>query len=109
MTIVALAPQTNIAMLLRDHLGKVATAIGQLIFVGGRVVEPEPPEPAEFNVGHDPEAAAIVLDSGLAITMTDWMSSTRCSSRPRRPMRWPNRCIRRPGWQVSCCAYGPVA
>ena len=67
-TIVALAPQTNIAMLLRDHLDEVATAIGRLIFVGGRVVEPEP-EPAEFNVGHDPEAAAIVLDSGLAITM----------------------------------------
>jgi len=68
-TIVALAPQTNIAALLRDHLGEVATAIGRLIFVGGRLVEPEPPEPAEFNVGHDPEAAAIVLDSGLAITM----------------------------------------
>jgi len=68
-TIVALAPQTNIAALLRDHLGEVATAIGRLIFVGGRLVEPNPPEPAEFNVGHDPEAAAIVLDSGLAITM----------------------------------------
>jgi pyrimidine-specific ribonucleoside hydrolase len=68
-TIVALAPQTNIAALLRDHLGEVATAIGRLIFVGGRLVEPNRPEPAEFNVGHDPEAAAIVLDSGLAITM----------------------------------------
>src|SRR5829696_9717727 len=56
-------------MLLRDHLGEVATAIGRLIFVGGRLVEPNPPEPVEFNVGHDPEAAAIVLDSGLAITM----------------------------------------
>jgi len=68
-TIVALAPQTNIAVLLGDHLGEIATTIRQLIFVGGRVVEPEPPEPAEFNVGHDPEAAAIVLDTGLAITM----------------------------------------
>jgi pyrimidine-specific ribonucleoside hydrolase len=68
-TIVALAPQTNIAALLHDHLGEVATAIGRLIFVGGRLVEPNSPQPAEFNVGHDPEAAAIVLDSGLAITM----------------------------------------
>jgi inosine-uridine nucleoside N-ribohydrolase len=70
-TIVALAPQTNIAVLVRDHLGEIATAIERLIFVGGRLVEPEPPEPAEFNVGHDPEAAAIVLESGLAITMYD--------------------------------------
>jgi inosine-uridine nucleoside N-ribohydrolase len=68
-TIVALAPQTNIAVLVRDHLGEIATAIQRLNFVGGRLVEPEPPEPAEFNVGHDPEAAAIVLESGLAITM----------------------------------------
>jgi pyrimidine-specific ribonucleoside hydrolase len=64
-----LAPQTNIAALLHDHLGEVASAIGRLIFVGGRLVEPDPPEPAEFNVGHDPEAAALVHDSGLAITM----------------------------------------
>ena len=68
-TVVGMAPQTNIAMLLRDHLREIATAIERLIFVGGRLVEPEPPEPAEFNVGHDPEAAAIVLESGLAITM----------------------------------------
>jgi inosine-uridine nucleoside N-ribohydrolase len=68
-TLVALAPQTNIAMLLRDHLRQIATAIERLVFVGGRLMEPEPPESAEFNVGHDPEAAAIVLDSGLPITM----------------------------------------
>ena len=68
-TIVALAPQTNIAMLLGDHLDQVATVIERLIFVGGRLSEPYPPEPAEFNVGHDPEAAGIVLESGLAITM----------------------------------------
>jgi pyrimidine-specific ribonucleoside hydrolase len=68
-TIVALAPQTNIATLLRDHLDQVATVIERLIFVGGRLSEPYPPEPAEFNVGHDPEAAGIVLESGLAITM----------------------------------------
>ena len=68
-TIVALAPQTNLAMLIRDHMREIATSIERLIFVGGRLVEPEPPQPAEFNVGHDAEAAAIVLESGLAITM----------------------------------------
>jgi pyrimidine-specific ribonucleoside hydrolase len=68
-TLVALAPQTNLAMLIRDHLDEIARSIERLIFVGGRLVGHEQPEFAEFNVGHDPEAAAIVIGSGLRITM----------------------------------------
>jgi pyrimidine-specific ribonucleoside hydrolase len=67
--LVALAPQTNLALLLRDHLDEMAGSIEKLIFVGGRLVEAVPLEPPEFNLGHDPEAAAIVLGSELPITM----------------------------------------
>ncbi len=66
-TLLALGPQTNLAMLVRDHLEEIAGSIDKLIFVGGQVAQTD--EPGEFNVGHDPEAAAIVLGSGLPITM----------------------------------------
>jgi pyrimidine-specific ribonucleoside hydrolase len=68
-TLVALAPQTNLGMLVRDHVDEIAGAVERLIFVGGRLVEREPPEAPEFNLAHDPEAAAIVIGSGLPITM----------------------------------------
>ncbi len=68
-TLVALAPQTNLAMLVRDHLHEIAGSIERLIFVGGHLLTSEPPEPAEFNVAHDPEAASIVVGSGIPITM----------------------------------------
>ena len=66
-TLAALGPQTNIAMLVRDRREDIASSIDNLILVSGRLGHAD--EPAEFNVGHDPEAAAIVLGSGLPITM----------------------------------------
>jgi pyrimidine-specific ribonucleoside hydrolase len=68
-TLLALAPLTNLAMLVRNHLEEIAGSIEKLIFVGGRLAEVDPPEPAEFNVGHDPEATATVVGAGLPITM----------------------------------------
>ena len=69
-TLLALAPQTNLAMLVRDHLEQIAGTVKQLIFVGGRLAKVDPAKPTEFNVGHDPEAAAIVLGAArLPITM----------------------------------------
>jgi len=69
-TLLALAPQTNLAMLVPDHLEQIAGTVEKLIFVGGRLAKVDPAEPAEFNVGHDPEAAAIVLGAaGLPINM----------------------------------------
>jgi pyrimidine-specific ribonucleoside hydrolase len=68
-TVVALAPQTNLAMLVRDHLDEVAGSIEQVIFVGGHLAVGDSIDPVEFNVGHDPEAAAMVIGSGLHITM----------------------------------------
>ncbi len=68
-TLVPLGPLTNIAVLLAQH-PDVAAKIGELIFMGGCVSDRgNATATAEFNVRHDPEAADIVLTSGLPITM----------------------------------------
>ena len=67
-TIVALAPQTNLALLLRTH-PEVADRIERIVFMGGSATVGNATAVAEFNVWHDPEAAAIVLGSGVPIFM----------------------------------------
>jgi pyrimidine-specific ribonucleoside hydrolase len=67
-TVVALAPQTNLALLLRTH-PEVADRIERIVFMGGSAGVGNATAVAEFNVWHDPEAAAIVLSSGVPIFM----------------------------------------
>ena len=67
-TIVALAPQTNLALLLRIH-PEVAHNIERIVFMGGSAAIGNATAVAEFNVWHDPEAAAAVLDSGVPCFM----------------------------------------
>ncbi|WP_241263902.1 nucleoside hydrolase [Microbacterium esteraromaticum] len=67
-TLVALAPQTNLALLLRTH-PEVAARIERIVFMGGSASVGNATAVAEFNVWHDPEAAAIVLDAGVPTTM----------------------------------------
>jgi pyrimidine-specific ribonucleoside hydrolase len=67
-TIVALAPQTNLALLLRQY-PEVAPKIERILFMGGSASGGNATPVAEFNVWHDPEAAAIVLDSGVPAFM----------------------------------------
>jgi pyrimidine-specific ribonucleoside hydrolase len=59
-TLVPLAPQTNIALLLRTY-PEVAGGIERIVFMGGSASGGNATAAAEFNVWHDPEAAAIVL------------------------------------------------
>lgn len=69
LTLICLAPLTNIAMLLRIY-PHVAEKIAQLYVMGGTFAAPGNATPAaEFNVRVDPEAAAIVLGSGLPVTL----------------------------------------
>ncbi|MEL4320514.1 nucleoside hydrolase [Leifsonia sp. YIM 134122] len=68
MTLVALAPQTNLALLLRTH-PEVVRHIERIVFMGGSASVGNATAVAEFNVWHDPEAAAIVLDSGVPCYM----------------------------------------
>jgi pyrimidine-specific ribonucleoside hydrolase len=67
-TIVALAPQTNLALLLRQH-PELAPRIERILFMGGSASVGNATPVAEFNVWHDPEAAAIVIDSGVPTFM----------------------------------------
>ena len=59
-TVVPLAPMTNIALLLRTY-PEVAAGIEKILFMGGSAAGGNATAVAEFNVWHDPEAAAITL------------------------------------------------
>ena len=61
-TLVPLAPMTNIALLLRTY-PDVARGIRRIVFMGGAAQAGNATASAEFNVFHDPEAAAITLDA----------------------------------------------
>ncbi|MDF2575559.1 MAG: nucleoside hydrolase [Agromyces sp.] len=67
-TLVALAPQTNLALLLRTY-PEVAGNLERIVFMGGSASVGNATAVAEFNVWHDPEAAAIVLDSNVPTYM----------------------------------------
>ena len=68
-TLCALGPLTNIAMAL-VKTPDIAERIAELVVMGGTCSELGNVTPAaEFNIYVDPHAAAIVLDSGIPITM----------------------------------------
>lgn len=67
-TLISLAPLTNIALLLRTH-PEVRDRIARVVMMGGAVGTGNATAAAEFNVWHDPEAAAIVLSEGLDVLM----------------------------------------
>lgn len=60
-TLIALAPLTNIALLLRMY-PDVVDGIARFVFMGGSAGRGNATAAAEFNTWHDPEAAAVVLD-----------------------------------------------
>jgi pyrimidine-specific ribonucleoside hydrolase len=68
LTLVTLAPLTNVALLLRMH-PEVTDRIGRIVMMGGSASRGNATAVAEFNVWHDPEAAHIVLGSGVPVTM----------------------------------------
>ncbi|HEX7660404.1 MAG TPA: nucleoside hydrolase [Pseudonocardiaceae bacterium] len=67
-TLITLAPLTNIALLLRCHPA-VAERIGRVVSMAGSASVGNASAVAEFNAWHDPEAAAIVLGAGLPLTL----------------------------------------
>lgn len=67
-TLIALAPLTNIALLLKTA-PEVKPKIRELAIMGGAVGVGNATPVAEFNIFHDPEAAHIVFRSGVPILM----------------------------------------
>ena len=72
-TLVPLAPLTNVALLLRTH-PEAAAGLREVVFMGGAADVGNATASAEFNVFHDPEAAALVLDTAtdLGVPVTMW-------------------------------------
>ena len=67
-TLVPLAPLTNIALFLRAF-PETAKKLKGILLMGGSASAGNATPAAEFNIWHDPEAAAIVFQSGVPITM----------------------------------------
>jgi inosine-uridine nucleoside N-ribohydrolase len=67
-TLVALGPLTNVALLLEEHPA-AAARIERVVLMGGAINEGNQTPSAEFNIWVDPEAAARVFESELDVTM----------------------------------------
>ncbi len=67
-TVVAVGPLTNVALLLARHPG-AQERIGRVVLMGGAIAEGNWTPAAEFNIWSDPEAARRVFSSGLDVTM----------------------------------------
>ncbi|SEH01657.1 purine nucleosidase/pyrimidine-specific ribonucleoside hydrolase [Nonomuraea solani] len=67
-TIVATGPLTNLAQFVRAHPERLSR-IREIVWMGGSTGRGNITPYAEFNAWTDPEAAAIVLGSGLRFTM----------------------------------------
>jgi purine nucleosidase len=75
LVIVTLAPLTNIALALAKKPG-IAAKVGRCVVMGGApCCEGNVTPAAEYNIWVDPEAARIVLRSGLPIELIGWQLS----------------------------------
>lgn len=63
-----IGPQTNLAIALRLE-PSIARRIPRIVTMGGAYLEGNTTPSAEFNILADPEAAAIVFNAGIPITM----------------------------------------
>ncbi|MGE5567881.1 MAG: nucleoside hydrolase [Rhodospirillales bacterium] len=76
-TVVAYGPLTNIALALRAE-PRIKDKIEHLIVMNGRFFSPG----TEYNTTCDPEAAAIVFDSGIPITAVGLDVTMQCELEP---------------------------
>jgi purine nucleosidase len=67
-TLVPVGPLTNVALLLRTH-PELTARIAEIVLMGGSVGPGNATPAAEFNILVDPEAADVVLSSGVPVTM----------------------------------------
>lgn len=67
-TIIAIGPLTNIALLLKTY-EDVKDKIDEIIIMGGAIARGNMTVYAEYNIGADPHSAYIVFNSGIKLTM----------------------------------------
>ncbi|MEN9933838.1 MAG: hypothetical protein RLZZ387_417 [Chloroflexota bacterium] len=71
-TLVAVAPLTNVALAIRKE-PRIVQAVREVIIMGGALrVDGNTTSLAEFNFYVDPHAAHMVLESGMPITLLPW-------------------------------------
>jgi purine nucleosidase/pyrimidine-specific ribonucleoside hydrolase len=81
-TVLALGPLTNLALLARDHPAAFARMAG-IIAMGGTIHEPGNAGPfPEFNLAADPHAAEIVLGAGVSLTLVPLDVTRRLRATP---------------------------
>jgi len=78
LTLVALAPLTNLALALRLD-PTLPARVARLVVMGGAVTGHGNTGrlPAEFNLGFDPEAAHVVFEAFPSFELVDWEASVR--------------------------------
>lgn len=78
LTLVALAPLTNLALALRLDPG-LPKRVARLVIMGGAVTGHgnTGKVPAEFNIGFDPEAAHVVFEAFPEFELVDWEATLR--------------------------------
>lgn len=76
-TLVPIGPLTNIALLIKVF-PEVKERIGEIVLMGGALYGGNVTASAEFNIYEDPEAAAVVFDSGLPIVMCGLTATGKC-------------------------------
>jgi purine nucleosidase len=67
-TLIAIGPLTNIALAVRRY-PRLVTQVSDFVIMGGSAGRGNVTPAAEFNIGADPEAAAIVFSAGWTVTM----------------------------------------
>ena len=101
-TLIPLAPLTNVAVLVRSY-PELLERLERIVLMGGAAAVGNATAAAEFNVWHDPEAAAIVLDCGVEVTMYGldvFYAPAHRGRHRRRPGR--RRTTRRSTWPDGC-------
>ncbi len=112
LTLVTLGPLTNIALFITQHRGLIPK-IGRIVMMGGAYFM----NYQEHNISCDPEAAQIVLDSGIPVTAVGLDVTFQCklSGEQIRMLDMdPHPCIRflmamRRNWGHDVYLHDPLA
>jgi inosine-uridine nucleoside N-ribohydrolase len=102
-TLVTLAPLTNIALLLRAY-PRAARHLAGLVVMGGTAHVGNATASAEFNVFHDPEAAAIVFDVAADLEIPTTMYGLDVFYEPRVSREEARRLTRGPSRSAQLAA-----
>src|SRR5699024_11832953 len=85
MTLVAIGPLTNIALLFKVF-PETKPFVREIVLMGGAVEGGNATPVAEFNIYADPHAAKVVFESGLPVVMCG-LDATRKTSVDRKSTR----------------------